>query len=117
MPVLRYARSRTSTHYFRRCSLFYQPDATLSLMRSRILLLLSALTAALFAQPVAPDWTKLNQEALKHFQALVRIDTQDPPGFEQPAVEYLKGVLEAEGIPVKIFALDPKRPNLVARLK
>jgi acetylornithine deacetylase/succinyl-diaminopimelate desuccinylase-like protein len=29
----------------------------------------------------------------------------------------LKRALEAEGIPVRIFARDPKRPNLVARLK
>ena len=86
-------------------------------MRSRFFLLSATLSSALFAQSIAPDWNKLNDEALKHFQALVRIDTQDPPGFEQPAVDYLKKVLEAEGIPVKIFALDPRRPNLVARIK
>jgi acetylornithine deacetylase/succinyl-diaminopimelate desuccinylase-like protein len=54
---------------------------------------------------------------MRHYQALLRIDTSDPPGNEAPAVEYLKSVLEREGIPVKIFASDPKRPNLVARLK
>ena len=86
-------------------------------MHSRFFTLTATLSTALFAQTITPDWTKLNGEALKHFQALIRIDTQDPPGFEQPAVEYLKKVLEAEGIPVKVFALDPKRPNLVARLK
>lgn len=59
----------------------------------------------------------LEAEALRHFQALVRLDTSDPPGGERPAVEYLRGVLEAEGIETKIFALDPKRPNLVARLR
>src|SRR6202008_4339941 len=36
---------------------------------------------------------------------------------EQPAAEYLKKVLEAEGIPVEIVALEPRRPNVVARLK
>jgi acetylornithine deacetylase/succinyl-diaminopimelate desuccinylase-like protein len=86
-------------------------------MHSRFFLLPAIFSTALLAQPATPDWNKLNDEALKHFQTLVRIDTQDPPGFEQPAVEYLKKVLEAEGIPVQIFALDPKRPNLVARLK
>jgi acetylornithine deacetylase/succinyl-diaminopimelate desuccinylase-like protein len=69
------------------------------------------------AQTNTPNWTAVDQETLKHFQALVQIDTSDPPGVELPAVEYLKKVLEAEGIPVQIFALDPKRPNLVARLK
>lgn len=54
---------------------------------------------------------------MRHFQALVRMDTSDPPGNEVPAVEYLKRVLEAEGIETKVFALDPQRPNLVARLR
>lgn len=78
------------------------------------LLLLPALSSAL-AQTI--DWTAVEQETLRHFQALIRIDTSDPPGVELPAVEYLRRVLEAEGIPTQTFALDPKRPNLVARLK
>lgn len=78
-------------------------------------MLAATFSCALFAQN--PDWNQVDAEALRHFQTLVRIDTQDPPGFEQPAVEYMKKVLEAEGIPVKIFAFDPRRPNLVARLK
>ena len=74
--------------------------------------------AALAAQtPQSPDWTKIDAEALKHFQALVRMNTTDPPGDEKPAVEYLKQALEAEGIPVQVFALEEHRPNLIARLK
>ena len=64
-----------------------------------------------------PDWNKINEETLRHYSALIRIDTSGAPNFEAPAVAYLKKVLEAEGIPVKIFAQDPNRPNLVARLK
>jgi acetylornithine deacetylase/succinyl-diaminopimelate desuccinylase-like protein len=64
-----------------------------------------------------PDWDRLNAETLQHFQALVRLDTQNPPGNEYRITDYVKGVLEKEGIPVEIFASDPKRPNLVARLK
>ena len=63
------------------------------------------------------DWAAVNQETLKYFQTLVRMDTSDPPGNEAPAVEYLKSVLEAAGIPVQIYETAPKRPNLVARLK
>jgi len=63
------------------------------------------------------DWSAVNQETLKHFQALVRMNTSDPPGNEAPAVAYLKAVLEGAGIPVQVFATNPKRPNLVARLK
>ena len=70
------------------------------------------------AEPVFPaDWRAVDEESLRHFQALVRLDTSDPPGGELPAVEYLRRVLEAEGIETKIFATDPKRPNLVARLR
>lgn len=69
-----------------------------------------------FAQP-APDWTSANRELLQHFQALVRLNTSDPPGNEAPAVEYLQKALAAEGIESKTFGIDPKRPNLIARLK
>jgi acetylornithine deacetylase/succinyl-diaminopimelate desuccinylase-like protein len=65
----------------------------------------------------APDWTRLEEETLRHFQALVRMDTSDPPGNEAPAAEYLKKVLEQEGISVQVFALETHRPNVVARLK
>jgi acetylornithine deacetylase/succinyl-diaminopimelate desuccinylase-like protein len=64
-----------------------------------------------------PDWPKVNDETLRHFQSLVRMDTSDPPGDERPAVAYLKKILEAEGIPTRTFALQPNRPSLVARLK
>ena len=75
-------------------------------------------STSLLAQTTAqPDWTRLEEEAMRHFQALVRMDTSDPPGNEQPAVDYLKQVLERDGIPVQLFTLEPHRPNLVARLK
>jgi len=67
--------------------------------------------------PGQPDWTRIDAETLRHFQELVRFDTSDPPGGEKPAADYLKSVLEGEGIPVEVFALEAHRPNLVARLK
>ncbi len=69
-----------------------------------------------FAQ-AAPDWTRVNTEVLEHFQALVRIDTQNPPGNETRAVDYLRKVLEGAGIPTKTFSVTPERANLVARIK
>ena len=80
-----------------------------------LLLLFAAASVALAQQQ--PDWTRYQDETMRHFQALLRLDTSDPPGNEKPAVDYLKRVLEAEGIPVKVFALEPHRPNLVARIK
>ncbi len=69
------------------------------------------------AQSAGPDWTALQAETLQHFQALLRLDTQNPPGNEYLVTDYLKAVLEKEGIAVQIVAADPKRPNLIARLK
>lgn len=85
---------------------------------SHITLLLSCLLVfTADTQPTQPDWTRIDEEAMRHFQALIRIDTSDPPGNEAPAVEYLKSVLEREGIETKTLGLDPKRPNLVARIR
>ena len=85
---------------------------------SRLTLLLTLLSAgALRAQPSEPEWSRLEEETLRHFRALLQFDTSDPPGRELPAAEYLKRVLEDEGIPVEMFALDAERPNVVARLK
>jgi acetylornithine deacetylase/succinyl-diaminopimelate desuccinylase-like protein len=78
------------------------------------LLLLSG--SALRAQyPV--DWKKLTPEILDRFTELLRIDTSNPPGNETKAATYLKQVLEKEGIACQLFALEPDRANLIARLK
>src|SRR5205814_9926369 len=69
------------------------------------------------AQAPAVDWKKQQAEILQHHRSLVQIDTSSPPGNETKVVDYLKKIFEAEGIPVKSFALQPARANLVARLK
>lgn len=82
------------------------------------LLALSLLSTTLLAQsPAQPDWAKVDEETLRHFLAIIKMDTTDPPGGEKPVVDYLKQVLEAEGIAVQTYAMEPNRPNLVARLK
>jgi acetylornithine deacetylase/succinyl-diaminopimelate desuccinylase-like protein len=85
----------------------------------RLAILLAVLApASLVAQARAqPDWTKLQDETMQHYQAVLRIDTRNPPGNETVLVEYLKQVLEKEGIPAQIVGSDPKRANLIARLK
>src|ERR1700734_1281469 len=83
----------------------------------RNLLLFALLGTSLAAVAQTPDWSKVNEEAMRHYQALVRIDSTDPPGNETHVVEYLKKVLEAEGIPVIVAAKDPARANIIARLK
>jgi acetylornithine deacetylase/succinyl-diaminopimelate desuccinylase-like protein len=65
----------------------------------------------------SPDWARVEAETLEHFQALLRLDTSNPPGNETRAVDYLRGVLEREGIAAETYALDPARANLVARIR
>jgi acetylornithine deacetylase/succinyl-diaminopimelate desuccinylase-like protein len=55
-------------------------------------------------------------ETLERFRDLVRIDSSNPPGNETRVVEYLKKVFADAGIPTQVFALDPARANLVARI-
>src|SRR4051812_35156337 len=80
---------------------------------------LATSTTALFSQAPAQargvDWQAMRVEILQRYRELVQIDTT--AGNETRAVDYLRRVLEAEGIPTKTFALDPARANLVARLK
>lgn len=82
-------------------------------------LLVSALSVSSAAQSSASaaQSSALDAETLQHFQGLLKTDTQSPPGNEIRAVEYLKQVLDKEGIPYQVFAKDPQRPNLVVRIK
>ena len=66
------------------------------------LLIATLLSTSLLAQtPASPDWAKVDEETLKHFLAIIKMDTTDPPGGEKPVVDYLKQVLEAEGMAVQ----------------
>src|SRR5678816_1862324 len=80
------------------------------------------LAVTVLGSPAAPQKpagspTSQQAETLRHFRALVQIDTSNPPGNEVKIVEYLEKVLASDGIASTRFALDPNRPNLVARLK
>jgi acetylornithine deacetylase/succinyl-diaminopimelate desuccinylase-like protein len=61
-----------------------------------------------------PDWKAVEEETMRHYQAVVRFDTT---AKERPAAEYIKQVLDQNGIPAQILSLEPDRPNVVARLK
>ena len=63
------------------------------------------------------DWNTAKAETLLHYQSIIRMNTSNPPGNETSVVNYLKDVLDHEGISNQVFALEPSRANLVARLK
>jgi acetylornithine deacetylase/succinyl-diaminopimelate desuccinylase-like protein len=89
-------------------------------MTSRVTILLASMASvAVLAQGGAPqpDWTKVEAETMQHYQAVLRLNTANPPGNEHLVVDYLKELLAREGIPAQVFASDPTRSNIVARLK
>lgn len=65
----------------------------------------------------ALDWDQVAQETLQHLQALIRIDTTNPPGNELAAARYLQQVLAREGIRSELIETAPGRGALVARLE
>ncbi len=81
------------------------------------LLAFSRLPATEARERYPVPWDRVEKETLDHFQTMVRMDTSSPPGNETVVAEYLKRVLEREGIPARLLALDPKRANLVARIR
>lgn len=63
------------------------------------------------------DWEAVRDEVTGHLQALLRIETVNPPGNETRAAEYLAGVAREAGIPYEIVEGQPGRGNFVARIK
>ena len=57
------------------------------------------------------------EEAVELLGELIRLDTSNPPGNEQPAQELLAERLSAAGFDCELLAAEPGRPNLVARLR
>jgi acetylornithine deacetylase/succinyl-diaminopimelate desuccinylase-like protein len=54
--------------------------------------------------------------AVELLQELIRFDTTNPPGNEAECVELIQGLVEDAGVETEIYAANPARPNLVARL-
>jgi acetylornithine deacetylase/succinyl-diaminopimelate desuccinylase-like protein len=65
---------------------------------------------------MAIDWDAVQGEVTGHLQALLRIETVNPPGNEIEAARYLAGVAQEAGIPFEIAEGQPGRGNFVARL-
>lgn len=64
-----------------------------------------------------PDFAAARDEVVRILTGFVRVDTSNPPGNETKGAEYLKGILDREGIASEIFEKEPGRGNIVARLK
>jgi len=55
--------------------------------------------------------------AVELLQRLIRFDTTNPPGNEAECIDFLHGLVEEAGAETEVYAKEPGRPNLVARLR
>jgi acetylornithine deacetylase/succinyl-diaminopimelate desuccinylase-like protein len=55
-------------------------------------------------------------EAVELLRQLIRFDTTNPPGNEAECVEFLRRLLDDAGVETEVYAREPGRSNLVARL-
>jgi len=61
--------------------------------------------------------TAIHERTAEVLQHLIRFDTTSPPGNEDECAGYIKSILESAGIRAQLFALDRRRPNVIAHLK
>jgi acetylornithine deacetylase/succinyl-diaminopimelate desuccinylase-like protein len=63
------------------------------------------------------DWQGLEEQAVALLSRYVQIDTTNPPGNELKAAQFLKSILDREGIEARILESAPGRANIYARLR
>jgi acetylornithine deacetylase/succinyl-diaminopimelate desuccinylase-like protein len=63
------------------------------------------------------DYAKAGAEGLEHLQALVRLDTSNPPGNESRVTAYLAEQLKKAGLEPKLFESVPGRGSLMVRYR
>jgi acetylornithine deacetylase/succinyl-diaminopimelate desuccinylase-like protein len=63
------------------------------------------------------NWQDVGEETITYLRDLLRLDTRNPPGNEIRAAEYLRSLLEAEGISGEIVGPSRDRGTFIARLK
>ena len=80
-----------------------------------LVLLAAPLTAQRGAQQ--PSIDAITREATAQLQALIRINTTNPPGNELAAAHFLDSLLRAEGIESRIYESAPGRGAVVARIR
>ena len=59
----------------------------------------------------------LRDEVVDLLQQLIRLNTVNPPGNETAAARLLHDYLEPFGVECELFAREPERANLVARIR
>jgi acetylornithine deacetylase/succinyl-diaminopimelate desuccinylase-like protein len=65
----------------------------------------------------APTDQQILAEATAQLQALIRINTSNPPGNELAAAHFLDSIFRADGIESRVFESAPGRGAVVARIR
>jgi acetylornithine deacetylase/succinyl-diaminopimelate desuccinylase-like protein len=65
----------------------------------------------------ATDNQTIYESPVELLRKLIRFDTTNPPGNEAQCVSYINSLLTAAGFKTTLLAKEPKRPNLITRLK
>jgi len=63
------------------------------------------------------NWNELLDEATRHLQEYIRVQTANPPGNEIEGAKFFKKIFDRESIPCQIFEPSPGRGSLLATLK
>jgi len=75
------------------------------------------LLAASVAVAAEPDWNAINNSAVDLLQQYIRIESIDPPANTAEAANFIKRILEENGIAAQLYPSGPNgQTNLVARL-
>ncbi len=76
-----------------------------------------ALLVAARTEAQAPSDSAILREATAQLQALIRINTVNPPGNELATARYLDSIFKANGIESQVFESAPGRGAVVARIR
>jgi acetylornithine deacetylase/succinyl-diaminopimelate desuccinylase-like protein len=68
-------------------------------------------------RPASGGQATIYQRPVELLQKLIRFNTTNPPGKEAKCAAYINQLLTGAGFETTTLALDPKRPNLIARMK
>src|SRR5436190_5625702 len=63
------------------------------------------------------NWQNVGEETITYLRGLLHLDTRNPPGNEIRAAEYLRSLLETEGISGEIVGPSSDRGTFIARLR
>jgi acetylornithine deacetylase/succinyl-diaminopimelate desuccinylase-like protein len=61
-------------------------------------------------------WGGVREEVTEHLQRLIRYETVNPPGNETLVADYLRGVVERDGLAAQVHEAVPGRGNFVTRI-